>query len=69
METPETYEAAYTELEAIYNAISNDTVSVDELAEKVKRAAYLVEFCQAKLKSTEEEIAKLVGQLTKTELE
>ena len=63
METPETYEAAYAELEAIYQAISNDAVSVDALAEKVKRAALLVDYCQAKLRSTEEEIAKIVAQL------
>jgi exodeoxyribonuclease VII small subunit len=68
METALTYEAAYTELEAIYQAISNDAVSVDELAEKVKRAAVLVDYCQTKLKNTEEEINKIVaglGQYTK----
>jgi exodeoxyribonuclease VII small subunit len=68
METALTYEAAYAELEEIYQAISNDAVSVDELAEKVKRAAVLVEYCQAKLKSTEEEIGKIIGQLTKSDV-
>ena len=63
METALTYEAAFTELEDIYQAISNDAVSVDELAEKVKRAAVLVDYCQAKLKSTEEEINKIVAGL------
>lgn len=63
MEAALTYEAAYAELEAIYQAISNDAVSVDELAEKVKRAAELVTYCQAKLKSTEEEIGKIVAGL------
>lgn len=58
---PETYEAAYEELEGIYQAITNDAVSVDELAVKVKPAAQLVPFCRAKLKSTEEEIGKIVA--------
>lgn len=63
MEAALTYEAAYAELEAIYQAISNDAVSVDELADKVKRAAMLVTYCQGKLKSTEEEIGKIVAGL------
>jgi hypothetical protein len=33
------------------------------VAEKVKRAALLIEFCQAKLKSTEEEISQVVAKL------
>lgn len=63
MEEPLNYETAYAELEEIYDAINNDQVSVDTLAEKVKRAALLIEFCQAKLKSTEEEISKVVAKL------
>lgn len=66
METALTYEAAYAELEAIYQAISNDAVSVDELAAKVKRAAELVDYCQARLQATEEEIARIVAGLNKT---
>jgi exodeoxyribonuclease VII small subunit len=58
-----TYEKAYAELEKIAEEIENEDVSVDVLAEKVKRASELVEFCQAKLKSTEEEVNKILAQM------
>ena len=58
MEKQLTYESAYEELESIYGAINNEEVSIDELAKKVKRAAVLIALCQAKLKSTEDEISK-----------
>jgi len=60
METPLTYEAAYAELQEIVTALENETISVDELAIKVKRATQLVEFCQQKLKSTEAELDKII---------
>lgn len=58
-----TYESAYEELETIYAAINNEEVSIDELAKKVKRAATLISLCQAKLKSTEDEISKILATL------
>lgn len=60
METPLTYEAAYAELQEIVTALENETISVDELALKVKRATQLVAFCQQKLKSTEAELDKII---------
>ena len=60
-----TYETAYAELQAIASEIENETVSVDVLAEKVKRAAVLIAFCQAKLKSTETEVNKIIAQMEK----
>lgn len=60
METPLTYEAAYAELQEIVSALENETISVDELALKVKRATELVAFCQQKLKSTEGEVGKII---------
>ncbi len=60
METPLTYEAAYAELQEIVTSLENETISVDELALKVKRATQLVEFCQGKLKSTEAELDKII---------
>ncbi|GAB2676834.1 exodeoxyribonuclease VII small subunit [Flavihumibacter cheonanensis] len=60
METPLTYESAYAELQEIVTALENETISVDELAIKVKRATQLVEFCQQKLKSTEAELDKII---------
>lgn len=65
METPLTYEAAYSELKRISQEIETETVSVDELAEKVKRASFLIAYCQAKLKKTEEEVNGIIAQMEK----
>jgi exodeoxyribonuclease VII small subunit len=58
-----TYEAAYAELKNIAEEIENESVSVDVLAEKVKRAAELIAFCQSKLRSTEQEVNKIIKQM------
>lgn len=63
MEANLTYEAAYKELAQIAKEIENETVSVDVLAQKVKRASELITFCQAKLKSTETEVNKIIAQM------
>jgi exodeoxyribonuclease VII small subunit len=63
METILTYDSAYRELAQIAKDIENETVTVDVLAEKVKRAAELITFCQAKLKSTETEVNKIIQQM------
>lgn len=47
--------------------IENESVSVDVLAEKVKRASELIAFCQTKLRSTEQEVNNIIKQMeTKT---
>ena len=62
-----TYEAAYAELKQIAAEIENESVSVDVLAEKVKRASELIAFCQIKLRSTEQEVNNIIKQMeTKT---
>ena len=58
-----TYEAAFEELAAIAREIESESVSVDVLAQKVKRAAELITICQAKLRSTEEEVSKIISQM------
>lgn len=65
MQAETTYEAAYKELQEIAQEIENETVSVDILAAKVKRAAELITFCQAKLRSTELEVGKIIEQMEK----
>jgi exodeoxyribonuclease VII small subunit len=50
-------------LAAIALEIENETISVDVLAEKVKKASQLITFCQAKLKSTETEVNKIITQM------
>jgi exodeoxyribonuclease VII small subunit len=66
MEKTLTYEAAYNELALIAKEIENETVSVDVLAQKVKRASELITFCQTKLKNTEAEVNKIITQMEET---
>ncbi|HNP47844.1 MAG TPA: exodeoxyribonuclease VII small subunit [Bacteroidia bacterium] len=63
METPLTYESAYAELKQIAVEIEDETVSVDTLAEKVKRASELIQFCQSRLRATEQEVNKILKQM------
>ena len=58
-----TYDTAYAELEAIMRDLQEDRIGVDELPAKVKRAVELVAFCNALLRSTEEEVERIVQQL------
>lgn len=67
MEETLTYEAAYTELAAIAKEIESEAVSIDVLAAKVKRAQYLIQFCQTRLRSTETEVAKIIAQMNNSD--
>jgi exodeoxyribonuclease VII small subunit len=60
MSTTLTYDQAKSELEQIAADLENEAISIDELTEKIKRATFLVEFCQKKLKSTEAEVNKIL---------
>ncbi len=59
------YKNAIAEIESIVEEIENETVDVDVLAEKVKRAAHLIKFCKAKLKTTDNEIKKVLKEFEK----
>jgi exodeoxyribonuclease VII small subunit len=65
METTLTYEEAYSELAAIAKEIESESVSVDVLAQKVKRASQLIAWCQAKLRTTEAEVNNIIAQMDK----
>jgi exodeoxyribonuclease VII small subunit len=58
-----TYETAYAELRTIAAEIENETVSVDVLAEKVKRASELISFCQGKLRATEQNVNNIIKEM------
>ncbi|WP_420842743.1 exodeoxyribonuclease VII small subunit [Flavobacterium humidisoli] len=51
---------AWNELTAISKEIESETISVDELAAKVKKASELIAFCQGRLKATETEVGKII---------
>lgn len=59
------YTDAFSELETIVGEIENGEISVDVLAEKVKRAAYLIKICKTKLTSTEENVNEILKDLEK----
>lgn len=59
-----TYTAAFEELKEIVDQLENDSISVDELTEKMKRATVLMKICRDKLTKTEEEVNKTIADLT-----
>ena len=61
-----TYDQAYAELKKITAEIESDKVSVDELTDNVKRASFLIDLCQQKLRSTETEVSKIIQQMDTT---
>ena len=63
MEANLTYETAYNELRQIASDIENESVSVDQLAEKLKRASILIKYCQEKLRATETDVNNIIGQM------
>ncbi len=63
METNLSYEEAYAELKNIAAEIEQESVSVDVLAAKVKRASELITLCQSKLKSTEQDVLSIIQQM------
>jgi len=60
------YTEAFEELQEIVSEIEQGEISVDELSEKVKRAAVLIKICKVKLSSTEEDVAKILKELEKS---
>ncbi len=61
------YTEAYDELQNIVSEIEGGEISVDELSEKVKRAAFLIKICKNKLTSTEEDVTRILKELETNE--
>ena len=57
-----TYESAWTELQTIVRELQAETVSIDELSEKIERARVLANFCRERLRNTEEQLEKLTKE-------
>jgi len=59
-----TYTEAVAELETILADLeSNSEVNMDLIAEKVKRAAVLMDFCKKQLHELDEELEKMMADL------
>jgi exodeoxyribonuclease VII small subunit len=56
-----TYSQALSELEKIVSEIESEQVDVDVLAEKIRRASFLITFCKNKLRTAEEEVKKVIS--------
>lgn len=63
MEKKESYTEAFEELQRIVNEIEGGEITVDELSEKVERAAALIKICKEKLTSTEESVNAVLKEL------
>lgn len=63
------YTEAFEELQRIVSEIEQGEISVDELSEKVKRAAFLIKVCKSKLSTTEEDVNKILKELDSTSIE
>ncbi len=58
-----TYSQALNELEKIVAEIESEEVDVDALAEKIKRASFLIMFCKEKLRTAEDEVKKVLTEM------
>ncbi|MBR9998803.1 MAG: exodeoxyribonuclease VII small subunit [Cyclobacteriaceae bacterium] len=58
-----TYTQALRNLEKIVNKIEHEEPDVDELNDLVKQASSLIKYCNIKLKATEEELNKNLGDM------
>lgn len=63
-ETAMTYAQAKNELEEIVENIENNELDIDMLTEKVKRASELIAFCKNKLTKTDEELQKILNEIS-----
>jgi len=63
MKNKTTYSEAITELEDIVGEIENESISIDELSDKVKRATELISFCKSQLYKTEKEVGDMLKTL------
>ena len=63
------YSDAFDELQMIVSEIEQGQISVDELSEKVKRAALLIRICKTKLTTTEEDVNQILRDLESSAVE
>lgn len=61
--TTPNYTEAFEELQNIVTEIEHGEISVDELSEKVQRAALLIKICKTKLMTTEEDVNVILKEL------
>ncbi|MGE5355865.1 MAG: exodeoxyribonuclease VII small subunit [Deltaproteobacteria bacterium] len=55
------YSEAYNELQLIASDLEKGKYEIDELSEKIKRAAELVSYCKTKLRQIEENVNEVMN--------
>lgn len=63
-DAPASYGEAVTELEAILREIEDADVDVDVLAERVQRAAQLIEWCRTRILAARDAVEDATAALT-----
>lgn len=58
-----TYASAARELDEILEALRNDEIGIDSLAEKVARASLLLNYCKTTLQQTEQKVEDIIQQM------
>jgi exodeoxyribonuclease VII small subunit len=61
------YKDAIEEIESILQQVESGELDVDQLTDKVKRASALLDFCNKKLKTSEQEIEKIIKEMKEEE--
>ncbi len=65
MEKAPAYKEAIEEIDAILEEIEDESIDVDLLTEKVKRATKLIKYCKEKLKKTDDEVKNVLEDFDK----
>jgi len=61
------YTEAFDELQLIVSELEQGGISVDQLLQKVQRAALLIRICKKKLTTTEEDVNQILKELESEE--
>ncbi|MCK4912537.1 MAG: exodeoxyribonuclease VII small subunit [Candidatus Omnitrophica bacterium] len=59
------YSEAVEELEEILSELESESVDVDDMAVKVKKAVELIKLCRERIEKTELEVTKIVKEFEK----
>lgn len=59
------YSTAMSELDSILEALEGDDLDVDDLADKVGRAAHLIDHCRNRIERAKTEVERVVVDLDK----
>ncbi len=64
MKESPTYTEAFEQLQQIVKQMEDADISVDDLADNIKKATKLIKICKDKLTKTEEEVNKTIAELS-----